>query len=107
MVAALLMAAAGDAAAHLQLLESRPATGSELIGAPKEIVLHFSAAPERTFATIEWLDSGRWSPLPTQVMGAELRAALPPLVPGTHRIRWRVMSRDGHHQLGTLDFTVR
>lgn len=106
-IAALLTVAAGDAAAHLQLLESSPGAGTELSGPPQEIVLRFSAAPEQAFAAIEWFDSGRWRRLPTQVSGAEVRAVLPPVSPGTHRIRWRVMSGDGHHQLGGFDCTVR
>lgn len=107
MAAALLLAAAANAAAHVRLLESRPAADSELSEPPQEIVLRFSAAPERAFAAIEWFDSGQWSPLPAQVSGVELRANLPPVAPGTHWIRWRVMSRDGHQQLGTFHFTVR
>lgn len=106
MVAALLLAADG-ALAHVKLVESSPPAGAALAQPPAEIVLRFTGEPEQAFAAVEWFREGTWSPLTTQVRGVDVHAPVPALASGTHRIRWRVMSRDGHRQLGSFDFSVR
>lgn len=105
-LAALFFAAQG-ALAHVKLLESSPTPGAALARAPELIVLRFSSEPEQAFASVELFHDGKWSALATQVRTTSVLAAVPRLVSGSHRIRWRVMSRDGHRQLGTFHFTVR
>ncbi|WP_169728153.1 copper resistance CopC family protein [Massilia alkalitolerans] len=92
---------------HTRLLGSVPEQGALVHSPPAAVVLVFSAPPEARFNRIELRRGGRWQALVTQQDGARLRAALPALDPGPYRVRWRVLSRDGHSQDGKLDFTVR
>jgi len=92
---------------HTRLLGSVPQPGALVHPPPAAIVLVFSAPPEPRFNRIELRRGGQWQALATRQEGPRLRAALPALKPGPYRVRWRVLSRDGHSQDGKLDFTVR
>ena len=102
-----LLATAPDARAHSRLLESRPSDGAILDAAPDRLILNFSTPLEPGFSKIELASINAWQPLRILQQGAHLEAALPSLGPGLHKIRWSVLSRDGHRQYGIITFRVR
>jgi len=99
---------AETAFAHTRLISSEPATGAALNAAPTRVVLRFSAPPEKGFSEMQWAQDGseKWNPLQVQQQSKQLEAALPALAPGRYKIRWSVLSRDGHRQRGVLQFKI-
>jgi len=94
--------------AHSRLLMAQPHHGEVLANSPAQVVLDFSAPVEPAFSRIEIRQGDKWSILKeTSVQGKRMLAALPPLAPGKHHLRWSILSADGHHQTGTLSFTIR
>jgi methionine-rich copper-binding protein CopC len=109
-IAALLFALSlwpGETMAHTRLLTTQPADGAQLQQAPATVALEFSAPVEPGFSRIELHSGSSWKNLPLSQQGKRIEARLPPLQPGTHQLRWSVISRDGHRQNGKLSFTVR
>lgn len=99
---------AEPAFAHTRLISSEPATGAALKAAPTRVVLRFSAPPEKGFSELQWAQGGneKWNTLEVQQQSKQLVAALPTLAPGRYKIRWSVLSRDGHRQRGVLQFKI-
>ena len=93
--------------AHTRLLESQPANGATVDHTPEAVVLHFAAPVETGFNKVELYADGRWQPLLVDGLGTRLQAHLPPLTSGRYKIRWSVLSSDGHRQNGTLVFVIR
>ena len=99
---------ATPAHAHSRLITAQPRHGEILANSPAQVVLDFSAPVEPAFSRIEILQGDKWSILKeTSVQGKRMQAALPRLPPGKHHLRWSILSADGHHQTGTLSFTIR
>jgi methionine-rich copper-binding protein CopC len=98
----------GPALAHTRLLASEPAAGAVLNTVPKRIVLKFSAPPEKGFSQLQWSEQGKgeWKSLQVEQLGKQLEASLPALAPGRYKVRWSVLSRDGHRQRGVLQFSI-
>lgn len=94
--------------AHTRLLSSEPAAGAVLQVAPKHVVLKFSAPPEKGFTEMAWTRDGQreWQPLEVTQDTKRVEAALPQLAPGRYKIRWSVLSRDGHRQRGVFQFQI-
>ncbi|KQS72265.1 hypothetical protein ASG39_00270 [Rhizobium sp. Leaf371] len=96
-----LLASAGVAFAHAQLVSSDPADGAVLAAPPREIVLVFS---EPVVPLVFRLSdpAGGIEALPAAgagigTAGTRLVVTLPPaLASGTHSLSWRVTSADGH-----------
>jgi methionine-rich copper-binding protein CopC len=99
------------AAAHAFLDRASPAVGSTVHESPASVRLSFSEALEPAFsrahvedATGKIVDAG----------GGHVDAAdrtivavdVPPLPPGTYRVRWRVVSIDTHVTEGDYTFTI-
>ena len=107
----ILLASAGAAFAHAQLVASDPADGAVLAVAPEEIVLTFSEPVDPLVFRLSD-PTGRVEMLPTagSASGSDatrLVMKLPSgLVPGTHSLSWRVTSADGHPIGGGLLFSV-
>jgi copper resistance protein C len=108
---ALLCASASSAFAHAFLDRAVPAVGSTVHGAPTSIRVWFTQDIEPAFSTIKLQDA----------KGGELAAAdkavdpsdrslmqlpVPPLRPGTYRVKWRVLSIDSHVTEGDFTFNV-
>jgi copper resistance protein C len=107
-VGVLALVTASSAAAHTELVGSTPAEGATMATSPAEVVLEFSQPVQTQFAQVAVLDAGgghheKGEP---QVDGATVTQDVDELVPGTHRISYRVGSADGHPVTGTLTFTV-
>ncbi|TCM58147.1 copper transport protein [Rhizobium sp. PP-F2F-G48] len=107
----LLLASAGVAFAHAQLVSSDPADGAVLAAPPREIVLLFS---EPVVPLVFRLSdpAGGIEALPAAGAGigtavTRLVVTLPPaLASGTHSLSWRVTSADGHPIGGGLFFSI-
>jgi len=98
-----------DAAmAHTRLVSSEPKANAVLDAAPARITLNFSAPPEEGFSEMQWSQGSEeeWQALEVIQQAARLEAALPQLAPGRYKIRWSVLSRDGHRQRGVLEFRI-
>ncbi|TCL91283.1 copper transport protein [Rhizobium sp. PP-WC-2G-219] len=103
----LLLASAGGAFAHAQLVASDPADGAVLAAAPRHIVLMFSEPVDPLVFRLSD-PVGQVEMLPVvRSDTTRLVVTLPSgLVPGTHSLSWRVTSADGHPIGGGLLFSV-
>lgn len=108
LLAILLLSCSGSLYAHTRLLASEPVSGAVLKSAPQRLVLHFSAPPESGFTSIQWAgeDFSQWHALEPVERENRIEAAMPRLAPGRYKIRWSVLSRDGHRQRGVLEFQI-
>jgi len=98
---------ASPAQAHSRLIKAQPGQGAVLATSPTQVILDFSAQVEPAFSRIELHQSNQWQRLQEiAITGKRMQAALPPLAPGKHQLRWSILSADGHHQTGTLSFTI-
>ncbi|MEO6447006.1 MAG: copper resistance protein CopC [Gemmatimonadaceae bacterium] len=100
------------AVAHGELKSSRPAAGSRLTVAPREIRLEFNEPPELAFTsavllgpdgTAVALDSLRPSADSPRVVVAAIRGALSA---GQYAIMWTMGGADGHPVRGRVRFTI-
>ena len=110
LAAGLVLAVAGSVAAHSLLLESTPAAGATLTAPPRELVLRFNNRIEKSLSRVRLLDGhGEARPL---IIAADsgpadrLIAAVPPLIPGSWRVEWQVLSTDGHVVSGRFEFRL-
>ena len=105
---ALLSMSSQAAFAHTRLVSSEPAAGAVQQAAPKRVVLQFSAPPEKGFTELAWTKDGQaeWHALEVTQDDNRVEAALPQLAPGRYKIRWSVLSGDGHRQRGVLQFQI-
>lgn len=100
-----------SAMAHAFLDHAQPAVGSTLHDSPPGVRLWFTQQLEPAFsrvrvedATGKAIDKGD-----SHVDGADrsaLAVNVPPLPPGTYRVRWRVVSVDTHVTEGDFTFTI-
>ena len=95
------------ALAHSRLLASQPEHGAKLVQPPVALVLVFSSPPVPGYARIELARNHQWQPLPFVLDETRAKATLPRLGQGHHKVRWSVISRDGHRQYGTIEFFIR
>ncbi len=112
---AAVLAASGapeTADAHAVLVKSAPAGRATLAEAPSRVQLWFSERIEPAFSSLSV-----WSAEGTQVdqrdgrvaaeNPKELSVTLPPLSPGSYRVRYRVLSVDGHIVDSSFTFSVK
>jgi methionine-rich copper-binding protein CopC len=105
------MTFASLAGAHAFLDHATPAVGSAVHTSPAQVKLWFTQKLEPAFSTARVSDrSGKQVDKgDAQVDRADatlLRVSLPQLAPGTYRVRWRVLSVDGHVIKGDFTFDV-
>ncbi len=106
MIAAALLLMSSAACAHAHLKASVPQEGARLTQAPAVIVLSFSEAAQLSTVTLEGPDAVPVRLTPPATPQAEIRVSLPPLAPGSYRLRWRVIGVDGHVLPGELHFRI-
>jgi hypothetical protein len=110
--AALLAQVPGNAGAHAIVLESEPAAGAKLAGAPARIYVRFNSKLEKRLSHVTLTAAdGRPVPLAVKADGSDKpdRIVLPlgsALRPGAYVIRYKVLAADGHITEGALRFTV-
>ena len=101
---------ASAAAGHAVLQRAEPRVESTLKRPPDEVKLHFSERLEPAYSSLRVLNErgeevDRRDSRVDRANPVVLRATLPPLSPGTYKVRWRVLSIDGDVTEGT--YTVR
>lgn len=100
------------AEAHAFLLRSEPTVGSTMREAPKQVHLWFSEPVEPAFSGIA-LANESGAALKGQGFGLvaghpdQMTIDLPPLGPGTYRVKWHVVSVDTHMTEGSFTFSVK
>lgn len=103
----LSLALISPAWAHAIIVASVPAAGETTAEPPPYLVLRFNGRIERAFSSVTLVGPDE---RPVQLASREadqpdsLICRLPPLSPGRHRARWKVLS--GHITEGVLTFTV-
>lgn len=109
---AFLCALPTEASGHAFPDHSEPKVGSTISVAPSVVRIWFDSALEPAFSNImvhnaheEMVDKrdGRVNPSDPTL----LEVSVPQLPPGTYRVIWNVVARDGHRTEGDYTFTVR
>jgi copper resistance protein C len=111
-VAALLTILPVLALGHAFPDHAEPKVGTTLIAPPARVRIWFDAALEPAFSTLAVRDgSGRnVDNRDAKVDGADaklLEVTLPPLGPGSYRVFWSVVARDGHRTSGDYSFVLK
>lgn len=108
--AGLVLATVVPAAAHSLLLESVPAAGATLTSPPRQLTLRFNNRIEKALSRVRLLDArGVAQPLgitATDGPAERLTATVPPLATGAWRVKWQVLSSDGHVVTGRFEFRL-
>jgi methionine-rich copper-binding protein CopC len=102
------LAGAAPASAHARLVESFASAQPSVSKPPHSIKLLFSGKADAHYSTVSLeREDGTALAAHTQAR-AERRLELPapPLTSGRYRVRYRVLSTDGHITEGQLDFIV-
>jgi methionine-rich copper-binding protein CopC len=107
-LAFLLAALGGPAAAHAFLEKATPSASANLRVAPANVTLKFSEALEPAFSGMTVTNAaGRdMSTGPTVTTGAEMLVPLGVLKPGRYSMRWHAVSVDTHRTDGRYEFTI-
>jgi copper resistance protein C len=97
---------------HAALVKSIPPQRAQLFKAPTQIQLWFSEKLEARFSSLAVIDSkGKRVDLGNVAVGTDdpkrLSVAVNPLPPGPYKIRFRVLSVDGHVVEDEFPFTIR
>ena len=96
------------ASAHAIVVAANPAVGATVRGASIPIILRFNSRvdPRRSRLTLIG-PSGKAVHLTLMNPAVDsLTAQTPQLIPGAYRLRWQVLSIDGHVTYGEIPFTV-
>ena len=111
--AALLLAAAlwlppVAAQSHAIILAAAPGPGEQVKGPDVPIELHFNSRIDRERSRVSLLrSSGKPEVVPLTASAPDtLAGKLSGLPPGSYRVRWQVLSVDGHITRGDIPFTV-
>jgi copper resistance protein C len=101
-----------DVLAHASLVKSAPARRAVLFKAPPKVQLWFSEKLEARFSSLMVIDSaGKRVDLDNVTIDAkdskQLSVAVGPLPPGQYRVKFRVLSVDGHILEEDFPFTIR
>lgn len=107
-----LLTLSGVAHGHAFPDHSDPRVGATLSSQPAGAYIWFDGDLEPAFSRItvqdvggKRVDQGNSRVNPSN--SVLLEVGLPPLQPGTYRIIWNVVSRDGHRTSGDYTFTVK
>jgi methionine-rich copper-binding protein CopC len=111
-LAAALWAVSGNAWGHAFPDHSDPKVGATLTASPPKVRIWFDSPLEPVFSTIKVLDAAG-SEVDKRDGGVNhsdgklLEVSLPRLKPGSYRVIWSVVGRDGHRTTGDYAFVVR
>jgi methionine-rich copper-binding protein CopC len=102
----------GIARAHASLDHADPKVGSSVSASPDQVRIWFDSDLEPAFSSIEVHAPGgkKVNDGHGQVDSSDprlLEVSVPRLPPGTYRVVWAVVARDGHRTAGEYKFTVR
>jgi methionine-rich copper-binding protein CopC len=104
----LIALGSGAARAHAMLDHASPSVGSTVRSAPHEVTLSFTLNLEAASSNVQVTDSSgaRVDQGNAQISGNAMRIGLKALKPASYRVRWHVLSVDGHTSEGSFSFTV-
>ena len=109
---AALVLAAGAAWAHAFPDRSEPRVGSSIDTPPVVVRIWFDGRIEPVFSTIrvenrdkQRVDKGDGGVDPGD--NRVLQVKVPPLPPGSYRVYWSVVARDGHRTEGDFPFRIK
>jgi len=101
-----------NAWSHAFPQRSEPPVGATVAVSPSRVRIWFDAALEAAFSSLQvqavsgqQLDKGDGHVDPADA--TLLEVLLPPLTPGTYRVLWSVVARDGHRTAGEYTFTIQ
>ena len=98
--------------AHATLVRSQPDAGEVLTAPPAQIQFWFSERLEPLFHAVR-ITNDKTGTVPTQDLRVDktdptlLTVSVAPLPPGSYRVQYRVLSRDGHVAEGSFSFTIQ
>ena len=97
---------------HASLIKSIPARRAQIFKSPPQIQLWFSERLEARLSSLKVIDSsGNRVDLDNVAVDANdpktIYVGVKPLVPGQYKIRFRVLSVDGHVVEDEVPFTIR
>lgn len=105
-----LVTPALEARAHAILVASQPQQNAELAGPEVDFRLEFNSRIDASRSSLQLAKDGA-QPEPLALGKTTepnlLVAKAPELAPGSYRLRWQVLSIDGHVSRGDLNFRVR
>lgn len=108
-LAALIALAATPALSHAIVLEAKPAPGETVAGPDLTLTLRYNGRIDHARSRLALIGpdgaSKRVAIAPDSPPDS-LAAPLTELVPGTYRLRWQVLSVDGHITRGEVPFRV-
>ncbi len=98
--------------AHAFLQHAEPAPGSVYTDPLTEVTLRFDSTLEHAFCAVRIEDSNGGVVEPPAIEHPpgdpkSLKVAVPKLAPGFYRVRWSVVSTDGHQTEGDYRFTLK
>jgi methionine-rich copper-binding protein CopC len=107
-----ILAGSTTAGAHASLVRSSPARRATLTTPPDRVQLWFNEAVEPRFSTVSvWSAAGQQVDLADARVEPEdpkrLAVGVGTLGPGTYRVKFRVLSVDGHVVESEFTFTIR
>ena len=107
-----LLAGPSGARAHASPDRADPKVGSTITGSPSRVRIWFDSDLEPAFASIAVhgpggakVDSGHGHADASDPKLLEVD--VPYLAPGTYRVSWSVVARDGHRTSGDYTFTIK
>jgi methionine-rich copper-binding protein CopC len=107
---ALLALATIKAEAHAIIMESNPASGATVSPGAIPLKLRFNSRIDHARSVLTLIDSAKQStklPISPESPTDMLEATTGVLGPGDYRLRWQVLSVDGHITRGDIPFTVQ
>jgi len=112
LVVALLCVSPSTVWSHASLVKSVPARRAQIFQSPAQIQLWFNERLEARFSSLTVIDSGgkRVDSGDVAVDTDEpkrISVGVKPLLPGQYKIRFRVLSVDGHIVEDEFPFTIR
>ncbi|MBI3637143.1 MAG: copper resistance protein CopC [Candidatus Rokubacteria bacterium] len=112
LIAAALLLVPASGWAHAFPDHSDPRVGHTVEAPPARVRIWFDGAIEPVFSTIRVEDDTHQQvdKRDVQVDARDhtlLAVSLPPLAPGTYRVFWSVVGRDGHRTEGNFRFRVK
>jgi len=101
-----------DSLAHAYPDHADPKVGATISAAPSIVRIWFDSDLEPLFSSIHVQDqSGKNVDKGDSRVNASdptlLEASVPLLTPGTYRVLWDVVARDGHRTTGNFSFTIK
>lgn len=97
---------------HALPQRSEPPVGATVAVPPTRVRIWFDGALEAAFSSlqVQTVNGQRLNQDDGHVHATDvtlLEVLLPPLPPGTYRVLWRVVARDGHRTAGEYTFTIQ